>query len=351
MEDHLSQMQEALVTQAEVISPKPPPASEQEMRQELARTSAALYNQEDPDKRAELQARIKELQGHLGIDVGKLAGSEMSANAIPDLTVAAKPKKDKPKGKVNLADLQSIVAEQSAKIQKERIHTEIDLPENPEPPTPEQMDAAEKLIQQARVEKMRGNRVQVQTLLEQAAREAPGSPSVLEMIGDDFAERKQLGKALAYYRRAAKLDLKNVNLERKVAMSALGVDASGASANPMTGLDDSAIPMASRRAALILSVFFPGLGHIVAGKTTRGWVTLAVWCACLAWVILMGGDVAKLGAIIAGGASKPNYLVVVPILVMVVTFFWTIADLSGGKEESIRLPSERPRPPVNLPFE
>src|SRR5262249_51154478 len=157
---------------------------------------------------------------------------------------------------------------------------------------------------------------------------------------DDFSERKQIGKALAYYRRAAKLDPKNVNLERKVAMSALGVDSSGVQVNPVAMIDDSAIPMASRRAAILLSIFLPGLGHIVAGKTTRGWVTLAVWCVCLAWVIMMGGDVAKLGASIGGGHTQPNYLVVFPMVVMAITYIWTLADLGGNKEESIRVTAE-----------
>ncbi|MBC8065924.1 MAG: hypothetical protein H7Y17_13910 [Chlorobia bacterium] len=350
------QIAEAVIP-AETTQRKLSAEEEADFRKELARASQSLYSQEDPDKRAEIQIRIKELQGLLGIDVAKLAGGEMSANAIPDLSVAAKPKKDKSKAKprTDLAELQALVAEKSAQVRKIENQTEIELPLNPEPPTPEQMLAAEKLIQQARVEKMRGNKQEVRNLLEEAVRTAPGSPTVLEMLGDDHSERKQIGKALAYYRRAAKLDPKNVNLERKVAMSALGVDATSSRDQQMKsgmggGLDDSAIPMASRRAALLISLFLPGLGHVVVGKVTRGWITLGVWCLCLAWVILMGGDVAKLGAMIAGGRSQANMVVVLPLLVMVVLYIATLVDFKG-EPETARVSVDRPRPPVNLPFE
>ncbi len=329
--------------------------AESSYRQELARTSTALYSREDPEERAKLQARIKELQTILSIDVNKLAGREMRDTAIPDLTVAAKPKKSVPKAKVDMAELQALVAEKSAQIRKTENRIEISLPENPEPPTPEELDKAEKLIQQARVEKMRGNKPEVQRLLEEAVRVAPGSPSVLELVGDDFAERKQTGRALAYYRRAAKIDPKNVNLERKVAMAALGMDASGAidpkmKASLSSSLDESAIPMASRRAAMLLSLFLPGIGHIVLGLKSKGWTILGIWCLCLAWAILMGGDIAKLGAAMSGGKSQPNYLVLVPILIMLATYIATLADFKSPKE-SERKHVDRPRPPIDLPFE
>jgi tetratricopeptide (TPR) repeat protein len=336
--------------QSEVIQQRLSASEESELRKELAKASAQRYSTEDPALRAELQARVIELQRILGIDVAKLAGSEMGPTAIPEAQPVRKSTKDA-KPRVDLAELQAIVAEKSAQVRRTENSSDIDLPANPEPPTPEQAIAAEKLVQQARVEKMRGNKQEVRRLLEQAVQTAPGSPTVLEILGDDYAERKQVGKALAYYRRASALDPKNVNLERKVAMSALGIDAaSNLEQQLQTGLDDSAIPMASNRAALLLSLFLPGLGHIVLGRNTKGWMTVAIWCLMLAWAILMGGDIAKLGSLVAGGKSQPNMLVVVPLFVMVVVYFATLADFRGAKETA-RKPVERPRPPVNLPFE
>src|SRR5436190_10395903 len=68
------------------------PSKEEEAmyRAELAQCSQKLYSEEDPDKRNELKERVKELQALLRIDVARLAGSELSTTAIPDLSVAAK---------------------------------------------------------------------------------------------------------------------------------------------------------------------------------------------------------------------------------------------------------------------
>lgn len=327
------------------------PEKEAALRQELARSSQALYSEENPEKRAEIQSRIKELQALLGIDVNKLAGRELSQNAVPDPVVVPKAKKNQSKPRVELADLQALVAEKSAQIRKTENQTEINLPENPDPPTPEAMSAAEKLVQQARVEKMRGNSQEVRRLLEQAVQTAPGSPTVLEMVGDDFAERKQSGRALAYYRRAAKLDPKNVNLERKVALSALGMNAVSAEAQQAAGqLDDSAIPMASRKAALVISLFLPGLGHVVLGEKVKGGILIAIWCLSLAWVILMSGDMAKLIASFSGGRSQANMIVVVPLFLMAAVYLGSLMSLKAP-EETLRMPADRPRPPVDLPFE
>jgi tetratricopeptide (TPR) repeat protein len=324
-------------------------SEKQQLRSELAKVSAQRYAVEDPEVRAQLQARVKELQELLGIDVQKLAGGEMAQNAVPEVQPAkAKKTKESTTPKVDLAELQAILAEKSALIRKEERQAELNLPDQIEPPTPEQQETADRLIQQARVEKIRGNKAEVQRLLEQAASTAPGSAIVLEMVGDDYAERKQLAKAAAYYRRAAKIDPKNVNIERKLALAALGVSDGTGQLSP--GLDDSAIPMASRNAAIWLSLFLPGLGHLVLGQKSKGILILAVWCVCLAWVILMGGDVAKVGSALVGGRSQANWIVIVPLLVMILTFVGALMDLRGPKE-TVRQPVARPRPPVDLPFE
>ena len=357
LETRISEVEGLLRTATEAMVIEQPaaeklsPEKEAELRQELARSSQALYSEEDPEKRAKTQVRIKELQALLGIDVQKLAGRELSQNAVPDVVPTPKAAKNQPKQRVELADLQALVAEKSAQIRKAENQIEIDLPENPEPPTPEAMATAEKLVQQARVEKMRGNSQEVRRLLEQAVQTAPGSPTVLEMVGDDFAERKQSGRSLAYYRRAAKLDPKNVNLERKVALAALGILAASAESQVAPGqLDDSAIPMASRKAATMMSLFLPGIGQIVLGQRVKGIVILVIWSVLLAWVILMSGDVAKLGAMLAGGRNQGNMIVLVPIFLMIAVYFGALLSLKAP-EETLRMPADRPRPPVDLPFE
>lgn len=327
------------------------PASESEYRAELARTSQKLYSEENPSARAQLQARIAELQGILKIDVNRLSQGEL----VPDVLPTKKPKPDakqKAGARTTMADLEAAVALQKAKIQnmsRTDLSAELgaigDGPVEPDPP--EKVEAAEKLIQQAKVEQLRNNLVRVRELLEEAMRTAPNSPAVLELIGDDYAARKQQAKAMAAYRRASQIDPRNVQVERKLASMALALD--GTVATRMN-LDESAIPMASHRAALLLSLFLPGLGHIVVGQKSKGWIILGAWCVFLAWNILMGADIAKLGSVVIGGKSQPNMIVIVPILGMLITFIYALADFKKPKEFE-RQAVDRPKPPVNLPFE
>src|SRR5258708_7712946 len=74
-------------------------------------------------------------------------------------------------------------------------------PEAPlEPPTPAQLEQADVLIRQARVEKMRGNKSASTDILRQAVEAAPTAPSVLEALGDDLLERGQKREAREVYR-------------------------------------------------------------------------------------------------------------------------------------------------------
>ena len=309
---------------------------EAEMRAELARISQKLYSIEDPDVRSALKARVAELQLKLGIDTSRLA-AEIS---VPQ-------KQEAPK--TGMAELQAVLEMQKAKIRQQSVAEEemAEILVDGEIPTPtaSDLEAADKLVQQARVEKMRNNAVKVRELLEEAARVAPGSSPVQEMLGDEYAERKQSAKALAAYRRAVKIDPKNVNAERKLAQVALSID-TGAS----MVTDDSAIPMASQKAALFISIFFPGLGHIVVGQKTKGSTILGLWLASTAWLILQWGDLAKLLAMAGGGRVHPNLLVLVPVMLMLILFVVTLADFKKPQEDA-RKPIDRPRPPVDLPFE
>jgi hypothetical protein len=65
----------------------------------------------------------------------------------------------------------------------------------------------------------------------------------------------------------------------------------------------------------------------------------------------MGGEVAKLFAMVSNSQVKPNLIVAVPMLTMLVTYIWTLADIGKTEEPSLRVTSERVRPPVDLPFE
>lgn len=231
---------------------------------------------------------------------------------------------------------------------------EADLP----PATREQLEEADKFVRQARVEKMRGNPAKSTELLKQAAAAAPGSASVLEALGDDLAERKQLKAAMDAYRRAFKLDASNVGVEEKLANIALTMGSMGSIEDQMRrNLSDSpflneADAVARMPAAVMLSALLPGTGHIVLGRAGQGFAILGAWVISLIWMLSHWFDLVKLISLSSGGREKPDMIVLAPLLLMAVIYVSTLGSLKGmSGQVGRRKPIDRPRPPVDLPFD
>ena len=232
-----------------------------------------------------------------------------------------------------------------------------------EPPTPKQLQEAEAFVRQARVEKMRNNALGSTELLRKAAEAAPTAPAVLESLADDLIERRQKKEAIALYKKAIKLDPKNVGLERKHAMLILGSSAGGMSIEDALRADWGAAPgaapdegMASPLAAIFLTLFIPGLGHIVRGKTSAGSVILGLWVFCVLWLALMAKSIDPLLHSLFGKQSgHANYVLLLPMAGIVVLYIVALGGMriprrtAGGARGRIKV--DRPTPPVNLPFE
>ena len=223
------------------------------------------------------------------------------------------------------------------------------------PPTPAQLVEADNLIRQARVEKMRGNKARSIELLKNAVTAAPTAPSVLEALGDDFVERRQLREARETYAKALKLDPKNVGLETKYANVVLGTSMSMSVEEQLRlGMSDSLFltsqdHVASASAATLLSVMLPGLGHLVLGRTATGLAILVSWVACGFWLLFLEKDVKTLAQSVMHGGGTFNPVVFVPIIIMAILFVGTINSLRVPKAGA-RGRSNRPVPPVDLPY-
>ncbi|HEY0867779.1 MAG TPA: tetratricopeptide repeat protein [Fimbriimonas sp.] len=239
---------------------------------------------------------------------------------------------------------------------------EAPAPEEPDepllPPTQEQMERAESLVRQAKVERMRGNRQAASDLLRQATEIAPTAPALLESLGDDAMERHNYKQARQAYERALKVSPKNIALERKHAESILKAESGltvedqlrlGLSGSPFISSEDM---KASRKSATILNAFLPGLGQIALGQTTKGAILMAVWILCLVGIVLLRGDFTALMQTTFTGQSdqKPTLLVLLPIFVALIVYVGALADLKGTEPEGIHK-VDHPKPPVNLPFE
>jgi hypothetical protein len=256
-------------------------------------------------------------------------------------------------------DIRNAIGERIAQIEailkpEAVAETEVDEPEIPaEPPSPQQMEAAEALIRQSRVEKMRENKRAATDLLKQAAAVAPGSPTVLEALADDMLERRQMKQAIAVLKRASALDPKNVGLERKYAIAVAQTALAGTIEDQMRmNLSDSAFadPRASSAATIFLSLIWPGLGHVVIGRR-GGYAIMAIWLICSVWLFDRKDDLAGMITMAAGHGKTPGMSFVPPLVIMVIVFFSTIASLGGGRKAPPRKPVDHPMPPVDKPFE
>lgn len=233
--------------------------------------------------------------------------------------------------------------------------------ELPPPPSDTERESADKLVQQARVEKMRGNAVGVANLLREASRIAPGSVEVLELLGDELASQGKHDDAIATYDRARKLDPKNVNVDRKHAELVFRSRAAGASA--LMAMADQQALASGASAANWFALFLPGVGHMVLGIYAKGAIIFGTWAIALIWLFVAHKDLQGLlhqvGVTIGlkpqGGAGDYSLTIVIPILAGAIAHATSILTCKGDAREAAFLAGSgkvsHPKPPVDLPFD
>jgi TM2 domain-containing membrane protein YozV len=222
------------------------------------------------------------------------------------------------------------------------------------PPTDEQVQKAENLLRQARLARTRGQNQEAARLLAEAQAAAPTAPVVLEAIGDDFVEQKQLKKAREAYKRAMDVSTALTGrvpavLENKYAMAVMRSESASWSM-PSTGGGVEAY--ASAKSSVVLSVLVPGLGQIVGGQIVKGAIILTLWLVCLVWLVLMGDHLRGVLGAMLGRRETFNAIVLLPLFAGVFLWIGAIIDASSrAKRYALRPDTERPKPPVDLPFE
>jgi hypothetical protein len=220
-------------------------------------------------------------------------------------------------------------------------------------PTQAELQAAEKLIREARVEKMRGSPQKALAIMKEAAEMAPGAAVVQEALGDDLAERSRSGEALKAYRMALRLDPSNVGVERKhaaliAATAGLGsVDDQLKAALSDSFLPDSADSMTGGLASVLFTAILPGLGHILVGKIVFGAFLLGSWIIGGIWLTIMKAEIPK----IFTHGQQVNGLVFVPIAVMVLTWLVAVQSMTSQTKKRRRPTVDRPLPPVDMKFD
>ena len=228
----------------------------------------------------------------------------------------------------------------------------------PSPPTPEQQADADKLVAQARVEKMRGNGERASELLRQAVSVAPGSSTVVELLADELVGQRKYREALDKYDLARRLDPKNAGADKKHADLVFQTRAHAASANLM--IAEQASLATSSKIATMFACLLPGSGQLVMQRYALGAFYMVTWILMIVWLGVMKSDFAGvlilIGLHVRGAKADFSPVVFIPISVAALIH---IAGIVGTKSGSSReaafmahmTKADRPTPPVNLPFE
>ncbi len=188
--------------------------------------------------------------------------------------------------------------------------------------SPEIREQATQLLRQVQVARLRNQPTIADKLLEEAVALAPNFSQVQEAIGDDLVVRKQFRKAKEAYLRAHQLDKNNKEIENKYGEMVLKVDLF---IDPFVQAEADSGTLASGKAAVLLNLIFPGVGHMVIGRYVFGGILLAVWFVCM--LIAFGtpdGMKSFLGSLGIGPKGLP-----VPPLVPVALFGVVICWLTG----------------------
>lgn len=186
-------------------------------------------------------------------------------------------------------------------------------------------------------------------LLQEAMSVAPGSVPVLEAVGDDYVRRKQWRKAYEVFEIAHKADPINVSVERKFGEMVLKVKLA---IDPFAAAQQDIGTVASGKAAMLLSIFLPGVGQLVLGKYFKGGVMLGGWL--LGWIVFLADPNGFKGLMTIIGMAKgatPGPLAFPAIMAATLCHLWSLSDaVAVSKGLAPREKIEHPVPPVDKPF-
>ena len=223
-----------------------------------------------------------------------------------------------------------------------------DEPKLPDAPSEEALAKAERLLQESSLARIRNQNAAAERLLKEAAETAPGSAAVQAAIGDECLARGQYGNARKAYYLAHKLKPDEVAYETKYAESILG---GGSSMSSLAISNSLAEQYASARSAVILSVFFCGLGQIISGKRAQGGVFMAIWLLGLVWLFGTSDGISGLVGLAGIGAAPGNSLMLVPAAMIVFPWLISIVSASQQAKGSSKRSIDRPVPPGEGDFE
>jgi len=216
------------------------------------------------------------------------------------------------------------------------------------PPAANDLELAERLIRDAHIASMRGDKAKAKEILDQAEKAAPTAAPVLVALGDAALERHNIKEAVRLYGLAKDAEPGNVAIEKKHADAVFRLS-QGMVFDP-TARSGGVEAAASAKAATFMSALLPGLGQIVLGDFVKGIVLMVGYLGGWTVAALIGfqGLFALMGM---NTGVNPSPIVLLPLAMAAIFYLVAVNDAAARSKLAAKRPIVRPVPPSDLPFE
>ncbi len=211
--------------------------------------------------------------------------------------------------------------------------------------TPSGTAKVEQLVRDAKIAAMRGDHKQEMILVEEALALAPKSPGVWEAKGDALMASGRKGEAKEAYKNGLELAPGHNSLEAKYAELILG---QVPLVNPEMINANDVGTFASGKMASLISVFMPGMGHIILGQTVKGACFMAGMVVALILCFALGSIPAILS--LYKNFQDVNGLGVLTLVATIFFYVFIQFDAASVAKKLVPPKYARPIPPVDKPF-
>lgn len=231
------------------------------------------------------------------------------------------------------------------------------VPDEP-PPPPADRAKYDLEVQRLRLTINRGEKAPAEAGLKALRAEYGDQGELLEIEGDLAGGRKRWKDAEAHYAVAMSRLPGNLGVEKKHADAVFLSSGMGTledqlrASESSTPLLDTEV-MARGGIATFLSFLFPGLGEIVLGQQVKGAAILTVWTLAVSYLAfhpnMVPGLLRQIG--FGTGGDDPGGLFILCLFVAAILMLVSVFDCAAIAKRAPKITAERPRPPVDLPFE
>lgn len=211
----------------------------------------------------------------------------------------------------------------------------------------------ETLIRHARAHFSADRKPALRQALSELDEVAPNHPDVLELKADQMIAAKDFVHAKPILQQALKLAPKSKSIEEKLALVSLKSTFAGSLEDQLRmGLSDTPLLTdgdikASPTAATIASALIPGAGHLFLGMSSKAAAYMIFWFGSMIPLILL---------IKSTTDRLKGFELTMPMIFLafigLMTYMLALFECASvGKRQGKRKAIERPKPPVDLPFE